>query len=194
MVENFIEGYHHLGTHARSLEPIWPANSHETESVPVGTTLLRFPNSADYLARRVHRATGAEAEGLGAIPGLADADLAAALVISVLPSLTAFLAEDRAYVFRILPDGPAATALTTYELIHDALLQGDGAAAKLSTEFALFDTFHQEDLALLARIPGGLQSRAARQGALSPLEEPIWQLQRYLSDKFRDAGSATGTR
>jgi phenylpropionate dioxygenase-like ring-hydroxylating dioxygenase large terminal subunit len=98
MVENFVEGYHHIGTHARSLEPIWPANTHETEYVPTGTTMLRFPNSEDYLARRVRREAGAGAEGLGAIPGLTDADLEASLVMSVLPSLTGFLVEDRAYL------------------------------------------------------------------------------------------------
>jgi len=186
MVENFLEGYHHIGTHARSLEPIWPANTHEPESAPVGTTMLRFPNSEDYLARRVHREAGAGAEGLGAIPGLADADLEASLVLSILPSLTGFLVEDRAYVFRILPTGPESTSLTTYELIHEELLQAEGAEAKLPLEFEMFDTFHQEDLSLLAKMTGGLKARAAAQGALSPLEEPIWQLQRYLSGKFRE--------
>jgi phenylpropionate dioxygenase-like ring-hydroxylating dioxygenase large terminal subunit len=186
MVENFLEGYHHIGTHARSLEPIWPGESHETESASVGTTMLRFPNSADYLARRVHRPPSAEAEGLGAISGLSDEDLAASLVMSVLPSLTGFLVEDRAYIFRILPTGPEATSLTTYELTHDELLQTAGAKAKLPAEFVMFDTFHQEDLALLARMTAGLKARAARPGALSLYEEPIWQLQRYLSSKFRD--------
>ncbi len=189
MVENFVEGYHHIGTHARSLEPIWPANTHKTESAPAGTTMLRFPNSEDYLARRVHREAGAGTDGLGAIPGLADADLEASLVLSVLPSLTGFLVEDRAYVFRILPTGPESTSLTTYELIHEELLQAAGAEAKLPLEFEMFDTFHREDLALLAQMTGGLKARAARQGALSPFEEPIWQLQRYLSGKFRKNGA-----
>jgi len=109
--------------------------------------------------------------------------------LSVLPSLTGFLVEDRAYVFRILPTGPESTGLTTYELIHDELLQRDGAKAKLPAEFELFDKFHQEDLDLLARVTPGLKARAARRGALSPLEEPIWQLQRYLSAKFLDNGA-----
>jgi len=151
--------------------------------------MLRFPNSEDYLARRVHREAGAGTDGLGAIPGLADADLEASLVLSVLPSLTGFLVEDRAYVFRILPTGPESTSLTTYELIHEELLQAAGAEAKLPLEFEMFDTFHREDLALLAQMTGGLKARAARQGALSPFEEPIWQLQRYLSGKFRENGA-----
>jgi phenylpropionate dioxygenase-like ring-hydroxylating dioxygenase large terminal subunit len=189
MVENFVEGYHHIGTHARSLEPIWPANTHETECVPAGTTMLRFPNSEDYLTRRVRRDAGAGAEGLGAISGLLDADLEASLVLSILPSLTGFLVEDRAYIFRILPTGPESTSLTTYELIHEELLQAEDAEAKLPQEFEMFDTFHQEDLALLAQMTGGLKARTAAQGALSPLEEPIWQLQRYLSGKFRENGA-----
>ena len=107
----------------------------------------------------------------------------------MLPSLTGFLTEDRAYVFRILPTGPESTALTTYELIHEDLLQADGAKAKLPVEFQMFDTFHQEDLELLAQITRGLKSRTAVQGALSPFEEPIWQLQRYLSGKLRGNGA-----
>jgi hypothetical protein len=47
--------------------------------------------------------------------------------------------------------------------------------------------FHLEDMEMLGGVQRGLRSTHAVRGRLSHLEEPVWQLQRYIAGRLEGA-------
>jgi phenylpropionate dioxygenase-like ring-hydroxylating dioxygenase large terminal subunit len=184
MCENFMEPYHHLGTHRKSLEPHMPARRAVTldSDGPYSVVHMRY------------REGGGDGEGWGvsylpAIPGLAEAQAAQATLIHVYPLGLITLLADHVEFYRVLPDGPGRVGLEKLVCVARPALADPALEAGLARLVQGFETIRDEDVAICRAVQRGLASRLAEPGRLAHLERPIWQFARWLDGRIR-AGAA----
>ena len=184
LIENFMEPYHHQGSHLRTLEPLLPARACRTEAADENHCAVRLPLRAE-LQRRV-RESG-PLPGFRPFPGLTPEDHLAWWVFHGFPTFLLFVAADRFYWYRLLPTGPETCELLTTMLVHPEAMQAPDYERWLASESAGLMEIHGEDILALEGMQRGVGSRCYAQGRLSPLEEPIWHFQRYLARRIREA-------
>jgi phenylpropionate dioxygenase-like ring-hydroxylating dioxygenase large terminal subunit len=187
LVENFMEPYHHQGSHLRTLEPIMPSRGCSTEAADDHASAVKLPLKDD-LRRRI-AATG-PLPGFTPFPGLSLDEHGAWWVFLGYPTFLLFAAPDRFYWYRLLPSGPDTCDLTTSMLVHPDALAAPDYERWLASESAGLVAIHSEDVFALEGMQRGVRSRCYAQGRLAALEEPIWHFQRYLARRIRATGSA----
>jgi hypothetical protein len=180
MVDNFMESYHHMGAHAETLQPAFPAAGTFAEESPGGFSVLQNP------AR--------EPGGPSLLP-----------VIEGLPrELQDGFVVCNAYpfhLFAVTPDQLAWYQLELHDVGHFTLrihlcfpesTLADPAHEKsiaLSRDFVR--AIHLEDIPACEGVWRGLHARAARSGRYSRLEKALWQFNQYVLDRvLGEAGPA----
>lgn len=163
LVENFIEAYHHTGTHRQTLEPLFPARAATVEdNAGAPWALLRMPGHA------------------------VDGNTAASplLAAAVFPTLLLAASAEGVYWYQLEPAAHDRMRLT----IHLLLLPEQRDAAGADGVRQLMEQvchIHREDLEALEGVWEGLHSPLADQGRLSLHERAIWQFNRFWTDAFR---------
>ena len=194
MCENFMEPYHHIGTHRKSLEPLMPAR--------LSVTLdLDGPFSVVHMHYRA-REEPADPEGWGVpslplIERLAPEEQRRATLLHVYPIGLITLLPDHMEFYRVCPEGhvrirleklicvpPETPSRATFDHEVRQLIEG-------------FLKIRDEDVAICRAVQRGLASRFAERGQLSHLEKAIGQFARYLearigTGKARVHGSKAG--
>ena len=184
LLENFMEAYHHLGAHRKTLEPFLPAKGCSTIPEDPDFSAMRLPLRPDLV--ETIRATGEAGTTMTPFPGLGVDDYTEWWVFLGYPSCLLFAAPDRVYWYRLLPTGPETCSLTTTLLVHPATMERPGYQEIYQSEVEAAINFHLEDMEVCAATQNGMRSGAYKPGRLSHLEEPIWQFQRYLANKIRE--------
>ena len=158
MVENFLESYHHIGPHARSLQLTHPGlGTFEGDGSDAFTVLENPP---------------ANPEGHGFV------------VACVFPIGLMFFTEDEAPVGawyqmdRLQPD---RFRLRIHLLASPALAGLPGFAEGYRQQVA---AVHAEDIAVCEGVQSGVSSPDYRPGPLSPLERPLWRFHRHLARRM----------
>lgn len=186
LAENFMEPYHHLGAHRTTLQPFLPAKYCHTE--PGSDTehlAVRLPLAQEIRTRL--ESSGEPEPGFVPFPTLAAADHLDWWVTLAYPTFLLFLAPDRAFWYRLLPTGPETCSLLTTMLVAPgATAAPDYTALRAQAEQDAI-AFHLEDMEVCSAIQRGFHSRAYTRGALSPLEEPLLHIQRYLARRLAQA-------
>lgn len=183
LLENFMEAYHHLGAHRKTLEPFLPAKGCSTIPEDPDFSAMHLPLRPDLVETIL--TTGEAGTTMTPFPGLGVEDYTEWWVFLGYPTFLLFTAPDRVYWYRLLPTGPETCSLTTTLLVHPATMERADYHELYQSEVEAAINFHLEDMEVCAATQNGMRSSAYEPGRLSHLEEPIWQFQRYLANKIR---------
>jgi len=167
LVENFMEAYHHIGTHRTSLEPAFPARDSTVEdNAGAPWALLQMP------ARDT------------AGPDEARHEL---LAVCVFPTLLFAVSGSSVFWYQVEPTSHDRMRLRIHVLlppgIRDALSDGDRAA--LVQQVCMV---HEEDIQANLGTWRGLHGPLTRQGRLSPFEKAIWQINQLWLERMEAIG------
>ncbi|WP_176256778.1 aromatic ring-hydroxylating oxygenase subunit alpha [Derxia lacustris] len=177
VVETFMECYHHLGAHAASFEPNFPARMSWVEDSRPAWTL-------GHAAPRPGREEVAFQYGLPHFPGLSgESEQQAFRLYYVYPFHLMHVMPDRVIWFRVQPVAADRTLLQTYVLLHPDTLQMENYDEVIAQQTAIQHAINLEDIGVNAMQQIGAHSGMVKPGRLSHLEKAIWQLNRYVAAK-----------
>lgn len=182
LVENFMESYHHLGAHAKTLQPMMPARDtwNERERERYVRCHLPFKDAAlDELRPREHPF------GFPTIEALDEEKKSESGLFLLHPHFLAFTMPDRLVWYRVEPLGPHRMRLLTALLVPEETTRHPDFAGMLARETPPTFEFHLEDMEMCTAIQRGMVSLGAQRGRLSHLEMSVWLVQRYLAARIR---------
>ncbi|AXE84034.1 aromatic ring-hydroxylating dioxygenase subunit alpha [Streptomyces sp. Go-475] len=188
-LENGSENYHHMGSHAATLEPLLPGRDTVVDECDGRWFTMYTPFAADALAEA---ATTAEAAGDGApgavgtlIPGLGERELSGMTIAGVFPHLAMALLPDSVTFLRQIPTGPGTHDAHFTVLVPAEVRDKPGFDAYVAAARQQLETIQSEDLVAIRGVQRGLATDPGPSGGrFSHLERPLWQFQRYLADRL----------
>jgi phenylpropionate dioxygenase-like ring-hydroxylating dioxygenase large terminal subunit len=153
MVENFGESYHHIGTHAGTLQPLWPGGQTDASSSGAGWIDLRHSDHPEVGALQVY---------------------------VVFPLFLLALTPAGGVVwYRLTPLAPERIALEIVAL-HTA--EAAAEPDRMARDKAQLLAIHMEDMTACQRVQTGLRAPDAVLGPLSPLEAGIARFREWVAD------------
>jgi phenylpropionate dioxygenase-like ring-hydroxylating dioxygenase large terminal subunit len=185
LVENFMEPYHHMGAHRKTLEPILPASGCWAEAQNDAYCAVHLP-LADHLLQQLDQ--DGQLPGFTPFRQLTVDDQREWWVFLVYPTFLLFVAPDRLYWYRLIPQGPDKSSLLTTMAVSPEAMEAEDYQAWFEQESQGAIDFHMEDMEMCTATHRGLKSKGATQGHLSHLEAPIWQIQQHLASRIRASG------
>jgi phenylpropionate dioxygenase-like ring-hydroxylating dioxygenase large terminal subunit len=188
LLENFMEAYHHLGAHMKTLEPFLPARGCWTEPYDPEFSCMHLPLKASMKEEIL--ATGNPGTAFPIFPGLGIDDCVEWGVYLGFPNFLLFTAPDRVYWYRLLPTGPETCTLMTTMIVPKAAKDLPNYEEVLKKEIQGGIDFHMEDMEVCVATQRGMNSSGHAPGRLSHLEEPIWHFEKYLAAKIVGATTA----
>lgn len=188
MIENWMEPYHHMGRHVKTLQPLMPATGCWTEAYHPHFTRAHLP----YRKTLVESIEAAEAKGRKPAGFLPIAEIPEAwkyewTVHVGYPLYMMLTAPDRILWYRLLPQSAERCHLLTTTLVRREALADPDYAKALEVETPGFRDFHLEDMELCTATQRGFRSVAYKPGPLCHLEAPIPQIHRYLFEQMARA-------
>jgi phenylpropionate dioxygenase-like ring-hydroxylating dioxygenase large terminal subunit len=173
MVENWIECYHHLGTHRETIEPIQPART--TKVVP--------GDGGPWAAMTVDTVEDLAGDQDRWIPGVT-ADRSRDLSVwAAFPLLLGGSIARYAFWLHVVPIDATRHTVTWNLLAHPDQLDRftpDVVASDLDT----LAYVHGEDTEACERVQAGLASGLLQRFRLTPLEAPIADFQRWVAARL----------
>lgn len=175
MVENFVECYHHLGSHRESVEPWFPAREAQTEAPDPSFVLTRVAANYENFD-----------DGEERLPLLVDPPEDAILILALFPTHLVVIGLESMWWMQVLPQ-----ALERFELVVAHSIRAHAAAdpskdALIGEYFDEFLAVNDEDIEVCRGVQRGARSRFATPGPLSALEEPLQRFFDYLARRFDD--------
>jgi phenylpropionate dioxygenase-like ring-hydroxylating dioxygenase large terminal subunit len=183
LVENFMESYHHLGAHAKTLQPMMPARdtwNEQERALFIRCHIPYKPSVLDELNLSAHPF------GFPTITTLDESRKQEGGLFLVYPNCLLFVLPDRVVWYRISPEGPDRLRLLTTMLVPEETTRHPDYDAMYASQTPLMIEFHLEDMEMCTAIQRGMHSLGAQRGRLSHLEMSVWLLQRYLAARARD--------
>jgi phenylpropionate dioxygenase-like ring-hydroxylating dioxygenase large terminal subunit len=172
LVENFLEAYHHIGTHKETFEPVYPARD---SSVPDNDgepwAFLWMPGNE-------------EVSDDGVIfPDLTDEEKAGLFAAGIFPTFLFAATAHNGIWYQLEPVAHDRMNLKIHILLPPAV------AESLSEEQRkgigeLVSVIHVEDIAVNEGPWRGLHGALTAQGRLSTYEKAIWQLNQYWTERL----------
>ena len=193
IMENWIESYHHLGAHSKTLNPMMPAQ--DTWVEPEHPHLIRC--HLPYRDELIDEIEGAEArgehyKGFLPVPALArDEAMQWGLYIGY-PHFQFLVMRDRIIWYRAQPLGPDRTLWLTTTLVTRESAEHPDFPAWVESETGMLRDFHLEDMEVVEAVQRGMSSSRAQRGRFSHLDEPVWLFQRWLSARCEGAYPGKG--
>jgi phenylpropionate dioxygenase-like ring-hydroxylating dioxygenase large terminal subunit len=188
LLENFMEAYHHMGAHMKTLEPFLPARGCWTEPYDPEFSCMHLP--LKNTMKQEILATGDPGTPFPIFPRLKLDDCLEWGVYLGYPNFLLFSAPDRVYWYRLLPTGPETCTLMTTMILPPESKSLPNYEEILQKEVQAGINFHLEDMEVCTATQRGMNSAGYAIGRLSHLEEPIWQFQKYLAGVIRRAQTA----
>jgi phenylpropionate dioxygenase-like ring-hydroxylating dioxygenase large terminal subunit len=187
MIENWMESYHHLGIHHRTLQTLMPAKDTWTEAEQPHFIRAHLPMKPSLVAeiRRAEAGGHRALTGFRPVPDLADSERFEWGLHLGFPCFMFLVASDRAIWYRLQPVAADRCRLLTTTLVtKEATLDPEFGLA-LASETEMLRGFHLEDMQVCTAVQRGLTSSAVAPGRLSHLEMPVWLIQRYIAARGR---------
>jgi len=186
LVENFMESYHHLGIHHKTLQPMMPARNTWTEQERRRYVRAHLPYKDSVRDEyRAFEEKGDFSAALPPVPGLSGGQKSEWGLFLLHPTFLLATAPDRVIWYRLQPLGPDRLKLLTTTLfapealaLHNFEQLREQAAAQLTK-------FHLEDMEVCTAVQRGLYASGWQPGRLSHLEMPVWLFHRYLAARIR---------
>ncbi len=186
LVENFMESYHHLGIHHKTLQPLMPARDTWTEQERRHYIRAHLPYKSsvreEYLA---FAQKGDFSAALPPLPGLDDNQKSEWGLFLIPPTFLLATAPDRVIWYRLQPLGPDRLKLLTTTLLAPEALNLPNYEQLHARTTDQLTAFHLEDMEVCTAVQRGLYATGWRPGRLSHLEMPVWLLQRFLAARIR---------
>jgi phenylpropionate dioxygenase-like ring-hydroxylating dioxygenase large terminal subunit len=177
LVENFMEGYHHLGAHCKTLQPLMPARDTWTEAERAHSIRVNLPYKESV--------SSSDETDFPAISTLDPEHYRQMAVFLGQPSFLLFTAADRVFWYRIDPVSAERSRLLTTCLVNNDALNDPHFARKIAIADKMLVDFHMEDMEVCTAVQRGFYATGYQRGRLSHLEMPIWLIQRYLAARAR---------
>jgi phenylpropionate dioxygenase-like ring-hydroxylating dioxygenase large terminal subunit len=188
LVENFMESYHHLGIHHKTLQPMMPARDTWTETERRRFVLAHLPYKAAVREQwRAFREAADYSQGLPPIAGLDEGQINEWQLYLIHPTFLMAAAPDRVIWYRLQPIGPDRLKLITTTLVPAGSTTLEHFETARDKAAESLTAFHLEDMVVCTAVQRGLYSSGWQQGRLSHLEMPCWLFHRYLAARIRDA-------
>jgi phenylpropionate dioxygenase-like ring-hydroxylating dioxygenase large terminal subunit len=201
LAENFMESYHHLGIHHKTLQPLMPARDTWTEQERRHYVRAHLPyRDSVREAYRAFEVRGDFSEELPPLPGLSDAQKSEWGLFQMHPTFLLATAPDRVIWYRLQPLGPDRLKLTTTTLLAPEMLARENFPRLRDRVEKLLVDFHLEDMEVCTAVQRGFYARGWQPGRLSHLEMPVWLFHRFLAARIRgvwptdDGPAAPGQR
>lgn len=188
LVENFMESYHHLGAHGKTLQPLMPARDTWNEQERTGYVRCHLPFKEAVLSEW---SEVGNPFGFPTIPAIADSKKKESGLFLIFPCFLSFVLPDRVVWYRVEPMGPHRMKLLTTVLVPADVPERPDFAKMIESETKMLIDFHLEDVEMCTAIQRGLSSMGAQRGRLSHLEMSVWLVQRYLAARARGTWPAT---
>lgn len=169
MVENWIECYHHLGTHRDSVEPFQPAR----------TTKVAPSNGEPWACMTVDSLDGVEGDPVTWMPGVTRDRSRDLSVWAAFPLLLGGSIARYAFWLHVVPQDATRHHVTWHLLAHPDRLD-DFTPDVVAGVMEMLGAVHAEDMAACARVQAGLASGLLDRFRLTPLEVPIADFQRWV--------------
>ncbi len=187
LVENFMESYHHLGIHHKTLQPMMPARDTWTEQERRSYVRAHLPYKETLREEyRAFEAMGDFSNAMPPLPGLNDIQKSEWGLFLIHPTFLLATAPDRVIWYRLQPLGPDRLKLTTTTLVAPGVVERENfQALRQNTAKQLVD-FHLEDMEVCTAVQRGFYASGWQPGRLSHLEMPVWLFHRYLAARIRD--------
>ncbi|CAN5554783.1 hypothetical protein BH09PSE5_BH09PSE5_16420 [soil metagenome] len=168
LLENAMECYHHVGTHAKSLQAIYPAELSWTEpgaeKFVITYAVAKSERKEDEVletAEMLKRTTGE--------------------MITIFPITHFMVRSDGCSLLQIFPLGPGRIRMVTHVLLPRAVAQGPSAKEILEARAARSRKILGEDFDMCVGLQRMTTTNSTRVGRLSQLEEPLWDFYRFLA-------------
>ncbi|MGW0551476.1 aromatic ring-hydroxylating oxygenase subunit alpha [Streptomyces altiplanensis] len=197
-MENGSENYHHMGTHAATLEPVLPGRNTEIDECEGGWFTMHTPFAPEAAAFLAEERDPAEygAQGSSAlVPGIAGDRNPGMLVAGIFPNLVLVLLPDSVTSVRWMPTGPTSHDAILSVLVPAGARGLPGFDAYVQRSREQLEAIQAEDLVAVRGVQRGLAADPAPSaGRFSHLERPLWQFQRYLAGRLTGPGEGRGAR
>ncbi len=181
LVENFMEPYHHLGTHAKTLQPIMPAKGAWTDAERRHSIRLNLPLKNPELTGNNPQ----DSDDFPPIASLPEEHRSQWCALLGYPTFLLFGGPDRMIWYRIEPVTADRSRLLTSVLVHPEVKELPDYETRRAAQEQMLIDFHLEDMEACTAVQRGLHSRTSKPGRLSHLEMPIWLFQRYLAARAK---------
>lgn len=163
LVENFVEAYHHIGTHKTTFQPVYPAkDSFAEENDGKPWAMLRMPG--------IH-----EEDGICVFPKLNAAQQDELFAACVYPTLLFAASASGGFWYQLEPDAHDQMRLRIHALAFPEVAEVMDEESRAMLREAV-TMIHSEDIEANEGVWKGLQAGSTMQGRLSLFEKPIWQL------------------
>lgn len=178
-VETFMECYHHIGAHSKTLEPHNPGKLSWGEDMAdpdQAWVTLRHPLRPDLPTE-----TNLQS-GLPLFSGWSDAQIRIGNLYHVFPMNLIGTSVDAVRWTSILPRSATETGWVRLHLVHKDAAQLPDFAEKMAKAKEGGAVIAGEDVEVNTLQQIGAASALATAGRLSHLEKPVWQLADYIRD------------
>jgi phenylpropionate dioxygenase-like ring-hydroxylating dioxygenase large terminal subunit len=186
LVENFMESYHHLGIHHKTLQPLMPARDTWTEQERRRYVRSHLPYRDS--VRAAYLDFERKGDFSGALPplrGLSDVQKSEWGLFLMPPTFLLATAPDRVIWYRLQPLGPDRLKLLTTTMFAPEALSLPNYEALRAQAADQLVAFHLEDMEVCTAVQRGFYASGWQPGRLSHLEMPVWLFHRYLAARIR---------
>lgn len=167
LVENFMEAYHHIGTHQKSLELAYPGRqSTVPDNGGAPWAFLDMPGELPADA------------AISSFPDLSPAQRQGLFAAVIFPTFLFAASNEAGVWYELQPTAHDQMELYIHILLHPdfAAALSDEQRAEVRDQIA---AVHEEDIGANAGPWQGLNSPFARQGRLSGFEKAVWQMNQH---------------
>ncbi|TPE47714.1 aromatic ring-hydroxylating oxygenase subunit alpha [Amaricoccus solimangrovi] len=178
-VETFMECYHHIGAHAKTLQPHHPGGESwglVKEDPEQGWIGLRHPLRADLPTE------AALAPGLPVFADWTEEQIRTGNLYHVFPNHLMGTSANSVRWTTILPKSAGETWWIRHHLVHRSALENPEFADLMAQAKEKGAVIAREDVEVNTLQQIGAKSRLAGPGRLSHLEMPVWQLADWVRD------------
>ncbi len=186
LVEYFMESYHHLGIHHRTLQPMMPARDTWTEGERRRYVRAHLPYKDS--AKEAYRAFAARGDFSADPPpfaALSEEKKSEWGLFLIPPTFLLATAPDRVIWYRLEPAGPDRLTLLTTVLVAPEVAARENFPQLRDRIAAQLTAFHLEDMQVCTAVQRGLRAGGWQAGRLRHLEMPVWLFHRYLAARIR---------
>lgn len=182
LVENFMESYHHLGAHSKTLEPMIPATGTWAEPELANGIVCHLPLAKSI----VEKMKSGQPDQMFAAPShLQASDRERYSVCLGTPNFLLFIGPDRVYWYLLLPNSEREMTIHTTLLVTPESQELPDFDRLLDREIVALKQFHLEDVEVCTAVQRGLRSSVYTPGPLGHLEISVWQFQQYLARQIQ---------
>ena len=186
LVENFMESYHHLGAHRKTLQLLMPAKNTWTEEEHRHFIHGHLPYTGAFRGQiEASLAAGDASTGFPVIRGLPEEGRSHWHLYLVHPCFLFFTGHDCCAWYRVQPLGPGRMKILTTLLVPEETTRRADFGEILTREIERLLAFHLEDMEACTAVQRGFSSCHWKPGRLSHLEMPVYLFHRYIAARAR---------